>query len=102
MSRIDSIDDVWLLYEVGMEYFEGMNGYSDDGSSKTVTMPETAMEYFIKAAEKGHAASQLQLAVMYEKGEGCEVDIGKAVKWYKAAAEKNYKEAIDALKRLEK
>ena len=100
MSRIDSINDKWQLYQISMEYLEGMNGYSDDGSSKTVTMTSEAKECFIKAAELGHVFAQYELARMYENGIGGEADTEKAIKWYKAAAEKNYQEAIDALKRL--
>jgi len=92
--------DEYELYERGMEYLEGMNGWSDDGSSKTVTMPGKAKECFIEAAELGHVFAQYELARMYENGIGGEVDIEKAIQWYKAAASKKVREADEALKRL--
>jgi len=103
MSRIDEIGrnrTAQEMYELGREYLDGMNGYSDDGSSKTVFMPSTAIKYFIKAAERGHAEAQFELACMYENGSGCEADIKKAVEWYTAAASRNHQEAVNALKRL--
>jgi len=100
MSRIDSINDKWQLYQISMEYLEGMNGYSDDGSSKTVTMTSEAKECFIKAAELGHVFAQYELARMYENGIGGEADIEKAIQWYKTTASNNIREAKEALKRL--
>ncbi|MDR0502198.1 MAG: sel1 repeat family protein [Treponema sp.] len=103
MSRIDEIDSnhsAEEMYELGREYLDGMNGYSDDGSSETVTMPSTAIKYFAKAAQRGHVEAQFELARMYENGTGCEVDIKKAVEWYTAAASHDHHEAVNALKRL--
>jgi len=92
--------DEYELYDRGMEYLEGMNGWSDDGSSKTVTMPSRAKKCFIEAAEMGHVFAQYELARMYENGIGGEADIEKAIKWYKAAASNNNRDAQEALKRL--
>ena len=93
--------DEYELYDRGMEYLYGMNGWSDDGSSVTVTMTSEAKECFIKAAEMGHVLAQYELACMYENGIGGEADTKEGIKWYKAAASHNFRGAKEALKRLE-
>jgi TPR repeat protein len=46
-----------------------------------------------KAAEKGDAASQYSLGVMYERGRGVPQDYVKAVEWYQKAADQGYAKA---------
>ena len=92
--------DEFELYDRGMEYLEGMNGWSEDGSSITITMTSEAKKCFIKAAEMGHVFAQYKLACMYENGIAGEADKEEAIKWYKAAASNNICEAKEALKRL--
>ncbi|MDO1935179.1 tetratricopeptide repeat protein, partial [Escherichia coli] len=46
-----------------------------------------------KSAEGGNAASQYQLGVKYENGEGVEQDAQKALEWYIKAAEQGHAEA---------
>ena len=103
MSRIDEIannrsDDE--LYNIGLEYRDGLNGYNEDGGCEVVQMPETAIKYFTKAAERGHILSKYELAVMYEKGIGCAANIEKAIEWYSAVASHGFCEAREALERL--
>jgi hypothetical protein len=43
--------------------------------------PEKAIEYHRAAAELGWEPSMLQLAQIFERGEGCEVDLSQAVVW---------------------
>lgn len=47
-----------------------------------------AMQWYLKAAERGHPASMKNIAGMYEYGEGVGKDVVKAAKWYRKAAEK--------------
>ncbi len=54
---------------------------------------EIAFEWFLKAAQAGHAAAQLQVGRMYEDGRGTGRDYGSALKWYKKAAEQGLVEA---------
>jgi TPR repeat protein len=44
---------------------------------------EQAAEYWMKAAENGHAESQNNLAVCYFYGRGVDKDVAKAVHWWK-------------------
>ncbi|WVM92675.1 tetratricopeptide repeat protein [Halopseudomonas pachastrellae] len=46
-----------------------------------------AAEYYLKAAEQGHADAQYNLALLYDHGEGVALDDREAVRWYTAAAE---------------
>jgi hypothetical protein len=47
----------------------------------------TAIREFTELAEQGNAASQHNLALMYDKGQGVPKDYKQAVKWYTKAAE---------------
>ncbi|MDH4283749.1 MAG: sel1 repeat family protein [Gallionellaceae bacterium] len=48
--------------------------------------PDEAMVWLTKAAENGHAASKLSLGVMYFNGDGIQVDMVQAHKWFTLAA----------------
>jgi len=45
------------------------------------------------AAEQGYANAQYNLGKMYAKGQGVIQDYKEALKWYKLAAAKGYKDA---------
>jgi len=75
---------------------------SRDGTNGKVKMPTTAIKYFIQAAQKGHTPAKYELACMYEKGIGYEVDIEKAKEYYSSAALFGHDKAKRALKRLER
>ena len=49
------------------------------------------------AAEKGDSDAQLNLGVMYFKGQGTPQDYGEALKWYRKAAEQGYATAQNNL-----
>lgn len=94
-------------YWVGRHYSYGL------GYKKNL---ETALLWFIKAAEQGHCDSQYNVAVCYENKWGvppsmlkenpCDYSWGmtpsrkKAIEWYKKAAEQGDVDAKKALKRL--
>lgn len=61
----------------------GQLSYEGDGVEQSYV---EAANWFRIAAEKGHAASQHNLAIMYENGEGFERDVAEAAKWYQKAA----------------
>ena len=46
-----------------------------------------AVEWFKKAADKGHADAQCGLGYCYDKGQGVQQDYSLAVYWYRKAAE---------------
>ena len=48
---------------------------------------ETAIKWYTKAGEQGHAGAQCYLGLCYESGEGVTKDMQKAVEWYTKAAE---------------
>lgn len=45
-----------------------------------------AVEWYLKAAENGHAGAQFALGLMYAKGQGVSQDDKEAVGWYRKAA----------------
>jgi TPR repeat protein len=54
-----------------------------------------------KAADQGLAASECDLAVMYEAGLGAPKDIPQAIIWYRQAAYQGDARAQAALRRLD-
>ena len=59
-----------------------------------------AYEYYKTAAKSNNPEFQNYLGLMYEFGQGTEIDIQKAYQWYKSAAEMNYADAMYNLGRL--
>ncbi|EFC37869.1 predicted protein [Naegleria gruberi] len=53
-----------------------------------------AMEWYLKAAEKGHAAAHYNIAGFYHEGMGVKQDYSKAMEWNLKAAEKGDKFAL--------
>ena len=47
---------------------------------------QNTLKYYTKRAERGDVAAQLQLGMMYSKGEGVPQDYKKAFEWYEMAA----------------
>lgn len=62
--------------------------YSDGAAFK----PDyaVALDWYRKAAEKGHAEAQYIVAGMYRKGIGTERDSSQAAAWYKKAADQKH------------
>jgi hypothetical protein len=61
---------------------------------------EASVDDFLEAANHGFTPAMIRFAQAYEHGRGLESSRTKALKWYRAAAEKGSEEAIAALKRL--
>ena len=55
------------------------------------------LEWYRRAAERGHVIAQIKLGVMYDKGEDAPQDDAEAAKWYRRAAEQGDVEAQAAL-----
>ena len=51
---------------------------------------ETALREWKPLAEQGHAKSQFNLGVMYQKGQGVPKNYKTAVKWYRLAAKQGH------------
>ncbi|MXQ72312.1 tetratricopeptide repeat protein, partial [Aeromonas caviae] len=49
---------------------------------------QQAIAWYRKAAERGDAAAQASLGLMYERGQGVTRDARQAVAWYRKAAER--------------
>ena len=58
---------------------------------------EKALEILLPLATKGHAASQYNLGVMHEWGNGVPRDNVQAMKWYALSAEQSHKDAQNNL-----
>lgn len=56
-----------------------------------------AVEYFTKAAKKGHALAQCELGVCYCNGDGVNIDIEEGVKWFEMSAAQGYAKAWNEL-----
>ncbi len=69
---------IWAQYNLGLHY---QNGW---GVEKN---PETAFQWYLKAAEQGNAHAQNNIGWSYRNGCGVEQNIEEAVFWYKKAAE---------------
>lgn len=66
------------LYEEGRNYYNGKNGVSQDY--------QKALNLFLQAAEKGHAAAQNMCGHMYYTGKGTTQDYTTAASWHRKAA----------------
>lgn len=72
-------------YRCGLIYETGEGGMKINKA--------TALGWYLKAAEYGHAEAQFRCGEMYEKGEGTSANEEKALHWYLKAAEQGHAEA---------
>lgn len=80
-----NMQDVEAMTLVGRIYDEGFNQ-----SAK-------ALPWFRKAAELGNPQAQVELAELYEAGDGVPKDMDMALQWYQKAADQDHDEAQLAL-----
>jgi TPR repeat protein len=92
MQEYKKEDDPRAMYQIGYMYDHG-EGVPQDNKS--------AVEWYLKAAEKGHARSQYRLGLFYATGTGVEKNLKESEKWYRKAAGQGFRPAKDALKKLE-
>ena len=71
----------YAQFHLGLMYANGQ------GVSRNET---TAVYWFRRAAEQGHALGQNNLGVMYQNGQGVEKDDCAAAHWYRKAAEQGH------------
>jgi TPR repeat protein len=62
--------------------------------------PARAAEWYEAAAKQGHVGAMVLLAYQYEKGQGLEVNVGKAFDLYQRAAERGSSDAMFNVFRL--
>ena len=72
---------------------EASAGFAEAMAAYRVADYETAYREFLPLAEKGIAAAQYKLGLMYEHGRGVAKDLDEAEKWYGRAAQKGYANA---------
>ena len=56
-----------------------------------------AVEWYTKAAEKGHSSAMNNLGLCFEYGRGVEQNLAKAVEWYTIAVDQGYTRANSRL-----
>ena len=88
-SRGAQLEHANCQYELGMLFLKKDGPIAKDDKA--------AFFWFNRAASKGNAPAQRQLAVCYENGTGCEVDLEKALALYREAARNG---DVDARRRL--
>jgi TPR repeat protein/GTPase SAR1 family protein len=88
-----SPDLVPIQHKLGCFYTNGIA----DGIHTIEKNPEEAFFWFEKAAQNGHALSQYNLGLMYEKGIGISQNIPKSFEWFKKAASQNILNAFVSL-----
>ena len=64
--------------------------YSSSGTEGLTENKWMAAQLYGKAAERGHAAAQVNLGLMYVKDEGVEQNLELAVSWYREAANQGH------------
>lgn len=82
------------------EYIEGMMCYYGDGMENEERDFVCAADKIKKAAEKTLPPAELQLGIMYLKGEGVEQDETTGMLWIERSAARGWGPAIEALKEL--
>ncbi len=82
------------LFQLGNLYFQSSPRSGIPHNSKK------AFELFMKAANKGHVASQHNIGVLYLKGLGVAQNTEKALAWFMIAADHGNKSAKRAVARL--
>ena len=55
---------------------------------------ESAVSWYLLAAERGHPSAQYNLGWMYDQGQGVRKDSNAAVKWYRKAADQGGEDAM--------
>jgi TPR repeat protein len=60
----------------------------ESGESVLPLDPAQAAAWYRRAADKGHAGAQLNLAMMYLEGQGVPRDVRQAIAWYERAADR--------------
>lgn len=72
---------------------EASAGFAEAMAAYRVADYTTAYREFLPLAEKGMAAAQYKLGLMYENGRGVPKDLDQAEKWYALAADQGYSSA---------
>jgi len=80
----------YLLRDTNVRYMQGLRYAS-------VFQLGDAFEMFLLGARRGHALSQIHLGKYYANGQGTEVDLVEAYKWFRLSDEPNADYYMDVL-----
>jgi len=80
-------------YEMGNLYYNGEHLEQN---------PSIALKHYLVACKKDYLPALINSAYMYENGDGTEVNLQEAVRFYKRAAKYGHEYAIERLEVLEK
>lgn len=80
-------------FKLGNHYFTGANDFQQDYTK--------AIEWYLRAANQGHAKAQFTLSYCYEFGDGVEQNQAEALYWYYAAFNNGDQEAKARIEELE-
>jgi TPR repeat protein len=72
------LGDKEAQYAVGNGYYFGRGVHRDY---------QAAMDWYLRAAEQGHATAQSNIGYLYQNGRGVPKDYSRAMEWYRKAAE---------------
>lgn len=75
-----------------IQYFDALSGYPRDRGR--------AVEYFRRAAQKGHPVAQHDYGRMLVKGDSVQADRAAGIGWLRAAARQDSEQAKDKLRGL--
>lgn len=75
--------------------------YSLGVSAETDGAWDAAVNWYKLAAANGYAGAQYRLGLMLESGRGTQQDLGEAKRWFRQAANANFKPAIERLAALD-
>ena len=88
-----SREQIEALYDMGEKYYYGRGCKMDN---------KKATEYFLQAANAGHAGAQFSLGHMYRFGMGVNKDLQNARYWLQQAANKGDVKAREYLEAMDK
>ncbi len=80
----------YLLRDTNVRYMQGLRYAS-------VFQLGDAFEMFLLGARRGHALSQIHLGKYYANGQGTDVDLVEAYKWFRLSGEPNADYYMDVL-----
>ena len=81
------------MVEDGDQYACACLGWMYENGKGVDQNDSTAVEWYRKAAEQGHADAQYNLGWMYENGKGVDPNDSTAVEWYRKGAEQGLADA---------
>ena len=71
------------------------------GQTSGAASPAEPVTWFRLAAEQGHVHSQISLGVCYQEGIGVQPDRNEARRWFKTAADRGDRKALEYLQKLD-